>query len=84
LGARVLEHYDPSTEFGKVYNSYTKFNRNFPFEIEELEPIFGNFGTKGISKFLANSVGLVKFEKYFSGMFPIELIDAKLRVIKEG
>ncbi len=83
FGIRIFEHYDPSTKYGKKYQSYTKFGRNFPFCIEKVEPRYC-LGKSCIPWFISKFTGQNIYEAFLSNFLPIVEVNAKLRILKNN
>lgn len=82
MDTRVLEHFDPSTEFGKVYRYYGNFGRDFRYRILNLKLEFPASRLKWVSQALLNEFGTRRYEFYFSRCFPIENVNVRLMVLK--
>ena len=82
LGINIFDHYDPSTRNGKRYSYYTKFDRNFPYEIKDTKLLFSHPGIKHVSGLLSRLTGKKIYEAYLSGIFPISDVETILRIIK--
>ena len=78
LGLRAFDHFIPGTELGDKYQYYTLFGRNFPFELEKIEPKF----LLGISDIVYKIVGIDMYESLFCRVLPISNVNLELRVLK--
>jgi len=83
LGIHCLEHYDPTTEFGKMFRYYKKFGRNFQYKIEKIDTTFPDSFPGRMSRFLMARMGPNIYERHISCFLPIKNIQARLRVLKE-
>lgn len=83
LGIHCLDHFDPSTEYGKKYQYYTNFGRNFPYKIERMQLDFSDTFRGKASKMLSRLAGESLYEGYISGFFPINNLEYTLRAIKK-
>lgn len=83
LGFHALDHYDPSTEYGKKYRYYNLFNRNFPFKIESVELQFHDTIKGRIGEALCSILGSDRYETHFPWILPAKSIEARLRVLKD-
>jgi hypothetical protein len=82
LGIHALDHFDPSSGFGKLFSSYTLFEREFPFNINKIEVNFQEGLAGKISRYLYAKKGGDFYEAHLSAFLPIKNIHANLRIIK--
>lgn len=82
FGLHALDHFDPSTEFGKKYMYYTQYGRYFPFKIESIQPEFGESLRSRLKKLLYNAIGPDFYERKISKFLPLDNIIMILRVMK--
>lgn len=82
FGLHALDHFDPSTEFGKKYMYYTQYGRYFPFKIESIQPEFDTSLRGRFKKLLYNARGPDFYERKISRFLPLDNIVVILRVDK--
>lgn len=89
LALHALDHFDPSTSFGKRYSYHKFFSRNFPFKITNIQPEFVDVPFPRsiiayLTKALYQRLGADNYEKSLAHFLPLYNINVEMRVIKNS